>query len=164
MSDPASSTFERNIILFFRFAMAWTFIYAASHQVFDPKFSVAGFLSHTKTFHDVYAVFTAPAWAPTITFLVSYGHLLIGLSLAFGLMVRVSASFGIALLLMYWTAHMDFPYIENANNFLLDYHIVYSGVLVYLIGKRAGHVFGLDGVIERLPLIERHPALRPLVA
>jgi thiosulfate dehydrogenase (quinone) large subunit len=46
---------------------------------------------------------------------------------------------------------------------LIDYHIVYAGVLVYLMVKRAGHVFGLDGVAERLRLIEDHPALRPLV-
>ena len=78
-------------------------------------------------------------------------------------MVRVSASFGIALVLMYWTAHMDFPYIENQNNFLLDYHIVYAGVLAFLIIKRAGHIFGLDGAITML-IVERHPALRPLVA
>jgi thiosulfate dehydrogenase [quinone] large subunit len=164
MSELKYSTFERNIILYFRLTMAWTFLYAASHQVFDPSFSVAGFLSHTKTFHDVYTVFTAPSIAPAITFLVSYGHLLIGLSLLVGLMVRVSAAFGIALMLMYWTAHMDFPYIENANNFLVDYHLVYAGVLVYLIGKRAGHVFGLDGIVERLPLVRQHPSLRPLVA
>jgi thiosulfate dehydrogenase [quinone] large subunit len=167
MSDttsPTASTAERGLILFFRLAMAWTFLYAASHQVFDPKFSVAGFLSHTKTFHDVYTVFTTPALAPAITFLVSYGHLLIGLSLAVGFMVRVSATFGIALVLMYWTAHMDFPYIENHNNFLLDYHIVYAGVLVFLIVKHAGHVWGLDGVVERMSLFKEHPALRPLVA
>lgn len=164
MSELKYSTFERNIILYFRLTMAWTFLYAASHQVFDPTFSVAGFLSHTKTFHDLYAVFTTPSIAPVITFLVSYGHLLIGLSLLVGLMVRVSAAFGIALMIMYWTAHMDFPYIENANNFLLDYHLVYAGVLVYLIGMRAGHVFGLDGLVEGLPLVQHHPSLRPLVA
>src|SRR5215475_424243 len=151
-STSEISTFDRNVTLYFRFTMAWTFLYAASHQVFDPKFSVAGFLSHTKTFHDVFAVFTTPSLAPTITFLVSYGHLLIGLSLAVGLLVRVSASFGILLMLMYWTAHMDFPYIENHNNFLVDYHIVYAGVLVYLIVKRAGHVFGLDGILEKRQL------------
>src|SRR5262249_19547942 len=152
------ATAERGLILFFRLAMAWTFLYAASHQVFNPKFSVAGFLGQTKTFHDVYAIFTAPSIDPVLTFLVSYGHLLIGLSLALGLMVRVSASFGIALVLMYWTAHMDFPFIENHNNFLLDYHIVYAGVLVFLIVKHAGHVWGLDGVIERMPWFKEYPA------
>jgi thiosulfate dehydrogenase [quinone] large subunit len=158
------TTLERGLIVYFRLAMGWTFLYAASHQVFDPSFSVAGFLGHTKTFHDAYAVFTTPAWAPIITFLVGYGHLLIGLSLISGLMVRVSASFGILLMLMYWTAHMDFPFIENKNNFILDVHLVYAGVLVYLIAKRAGHVWGLDAVAERLPVFRDHSALRPLVA
>jgi thiosulfate dehydrogenase (quinone) large subunit len=160
----SDSPFERAVIVFFRFTMAWTFLYAASHQVFDPKFTVAAFLSHTKTFHDVYSVFTAPSVSPYITFLVSYGHLLIGLSLLVGLMVRVSAAFGIALMLMYWTAHMDWPFIESRENFIVDYHIVYVGVLVFLIGKHAGHVWGLDGWAEKLPLIARHSILRPLVA
>ena len=30
------SKFERVLIVFFRLAMGWTFLYAASHQVFDP--------------------------------------------------------------------------------------------------------------------------------
>jgi len=158
------SATDRIYILFFRLAMAWTFLYAASHQVFDPSFSVVGFLSHTKTFHDVFAPFTTPTLAPIVTFLVSYGHLLIGLSLLCGLMVRVSAGFGILLMLMYWMAHMDFPYIDNHNNFLIDYHIVYAGLLAYLIAKRAGHVFGLDGWVERLPVIMQSPKLRPLFA
>ena len=158
------STLERGLIVYFRLAMGWTFLYAASHQVFDPSWSVAGFLGHTKTFHDAYVVFTTPAWAPIITFLVGYGHLLIGLSLISGLMVRVSASFGILLMLMYWTAHMDFPFIENKNNFLLDYHVVYSSVLAYLFYRRAGHVWGLDAMIEKLSFVEDHPKLRPLFA
>lgn len=97
-------------------------------------------------------------------FLVACGHLLIGLSLLFGLMVRVSASFGIMLLIMYWFAHMDFPFIENTNNFIVDYHIVYATVLVYLIVKHAGHVWGLDAWAEKLPFIAQHPGLKPLVA
>jgi thiosulfate dehydrogenase [quinone] large subunit len=149
-------------ILFFRLTMGWTFLWAAIHHFGDDKF-VLGFLSHTKTFHDVYAPLTSPAIIPALTFLVEYGHLLIGLSLIIGLFVRISAPFAIMLMLLYWTAHMDFPYIENANNYLIDYHIVYAGILVYLIVKRAGHVFGLDGVLERLHLVEHYPALRPLV-
>ena len=159
-----TSTTERCLIFYFRLAMGWTFLYAASHQVFDSHWSVVGFLSHTKTFHDLFSVFITPAMAPITTFLVEYGHLLIGLSLISGLMVRVSASFGVLLMLMYWMAHMDFPYIENNTNFILDYHLVYAGVLIYLVVKHAGHVWGLDGWAERLPFIEQHPSLRPLVA
>jgi thiosulfate dehydrogenase [quinone] large subunit len=158
------SAFDRMAIVFFRFTMAWTFLYAASHQVFVPGWSVVGFLSRTKTFHDVFVVFTTPTMGPITTILVEYGHLLIGLSLLTGLMVRVSASFGAALMLLYWMAHMDFPFIENKNNFLIDYHIVYAGVLVYLVAKSAGQVWGLDGWLRKSNFINRHPALRPLVA
>jgi thiosulfate dehydrogenase [quinone] large subunit len=161
MTDSRS---ERALIVFFRLAMGWVFLYAASHQVFVPGWSVAGFLNSTKTFHGVYSLFTGPAIAPVLSFLVGYGHLLIGLSLVVGLMVRVSAVFGILLMLFYWTAHMDFPYISDTNNFLVDEHIVFAGVLVFLIVKHAGHVWGLDGWVENLDFFRRHANLKPLVA
>ena len=155
---------EKSLILYFRLTMAWTFLYAASHQVFVPGWSVVGFLQHTKTFHNLFAVFTTPTMAPITTVMVEYGHLLIGLSLLTGLMVRVSASFGVLLMAIYWMAHMDWPFIENTNNLIVDYHLVYGGVLVFLIVKRAGHVFGLDAWAEDLEFFRRHPGLKPLVA
>jgi thiosulfate dehydrogenase [quinone] large subunit len=164
MHAMTNSRMEKALILYFRFVMAWTFLYAASHQVFVPSFTVVGFLSHTKTFHDVFVVFTTPTMAPITTFLVEYGHLLIGLSLLTGLMVRVSATFGVMLMIIYWFAHMDWPFIENTNNLIVDYHLVYAGVLVYLIVKRAGHVFGLDAWAENLKFVKQHPTLKPLVA
>ena len=160
--QQTQSDTDKFFILFFRLTMGWTFLWAAIHHFGDDKF-VLGFLSHVKTFHDVYTPFTNPSILPTLTFLVEYGHLLIGLSLISGLLVRISAPFAIMLMLLYWTAHMDFPFIENTNNYLVDYHIVYAGVLVYLIVKRAGHVFGLDGLLERMHVVEQYPVLRPLV-
>ena len=162
MTYEKSETFDKFIIVFFRLTMGWTFLWAGIHHFGDSKF-VLGFLSNVKTFHDVYAPLTNPTIIPVLTFMVEYGHLLIGLSLISGLLVRVSAPFAIMLMIMYWTAHMDFPFVENVNNLLIDYHIVYAGVLVYLIAKRAGHVFGLDGLLERIHLTEHYPALRPLV-
>jgi len=159
-----TSQIEKCLILYFRLTMAWTFLYAASHQVFVPSFSVVGFLNGTKTFHNFFAMFTTPAMAPITKFLVEYGHLLIGLSLLTGLMVRVSASFGVLLMGIYWFAHMDWPFIENTNNLIIDYHLVYGGVLIYLIVKRAGHVWGLDGLAENLDFFRQHPGLKPLVA
>ncbi len=154
---------DQVFIVFFRLTMGWTFLWAAIYHYGDDKF-VLGFLSHVKTFHDVYAPFTNTAAVPILTFLVEYGHMLIGLSLISGLFVRASAPFAIMLMLLYWTAHMDFPYIEDANNYLVDYHIVYAGVLVYLIVKRAGHVFGLDGLVSQLGTVQHAPMMRWLVA
>ena len=157
------SSSENRIIVFLRLAMGWTFLYAAIQHFGDGQY-VVGFLNHTKTFHALYAPLTNPAIAPILTFLVEYGHLLIGLSLISGLLVRVSAPFGIMLMLVYWTAHMDFPYIGDVNSFLLDYHIVYGVVLAYLVAKRAGHVWGLDAWAEKLLFVQRNPSLRLLVA
>ena len=159
-----SSSTERTFVFLFRMLMAWTFLYAASHQVFNSNFTVAGFLSHTKTFHNIYAPLASSALSPMLTLLVSYGHLLIGLSLLFGLLVLVSAAFGAALLMMYWTAHMDWPFISDHNNFIVDFHIVYALLCIYLIHRHAGHVWGLDAWAEKRPAVQERPALHGLVA
>src|SRR5215831_11781824 len=78
-------------------------------------------------------------------------------------MVRVSAAFGVVLMVIYRFAHMNWPFIENTNNFIVDYHLVYAGVLVTLIVTRAGHVFGLDAWAEHLRFVKEHPVLKPLV-
>jgi thiosulfate dehydrogenase [quinone] large subunit len=147
----------------FRMLMAWTFLYAASHQVLNPKFSAARFLANTKTFHDIYAPLTAPSLDPLLTFLVSYGHLAIGLSLLVGLLVRVSSIAGLVLLMLYWTAHMEWPFIENHNNFIVDYHIVYSAVCLFLCVSNAGHILGADAVAARLDVVRNNRILRFLV-
>jgi len=151
-----NTTLQRNLTLYFRLAIGWTFLYAGAWQVMDPHFTVASFLAHTKTFHDAFAVFASPGIEPYTTFAVKWGHLLIGLSLVSGLLVRVSGVFGVMLMLTYYFAHMDFPYIESHVNFIMDFHLVYAGVLVYLMSVNAGRVFGLDGVVERLHLFDRH--------
>ena len=136
---------DRKFVLAFRLMMGWIFLYPGVWQVLSPDFSAATFLAHTKTFHDVYALLASPTMAPILTFLVEWGHLLIGLSLVSGLLVRVSGVFGVALMLIYWTAHMDFPYIESHVNLIIDYHIVYAVLTAWLVVANAGRVWGLDG-------------------
>lgn len=144
--------------------MGWVFLYAGLSQVTDPQFTVAAFLAHTKTFHDQLAWFALPSVAPYTTFLVEWGHTLIGLSLITGCLVRLSCPFGMLLMAVYYCAHLEWPYVENHFNFIMDYHLVYGGVLVYLMAKHAGHVWGLDGLLEKLPLVAQRPLLRGLVA
>jgi thiosulfate dehydrogenase [quinone] large subunit len=121
------------------------------------------FLEHTKTFHDALAWFALPAIAPYTTFMVKWGHTLIGLSLVSGCLVRLSSPFGIVLMAVYYCAHMDWPYIESHVNFIMDYHLVYAGVLIYLMEKHAGRVWGLDGWLEDLAFVKRSPLLHSFV-
>lgn len=146
---------DRRFVLAFRLLMGWVFLYAGLSQVLSHDFSTSQFLSHTKTFHALYEPLTSPVIAPYLTFAVSWGHLLIGLSLVSGLLVRVSGPFGVALMLTYWTAHMDFPYIESQVNLLIDYHIVYALLIAWLVVANAGHAFGLDGWVARKFSVQR---------
>lgn len=150
---------EQTIIVYLRLAMAWIFLYPASRQVLSSEFSVAGFLSHTKTFHHLFAVLALPPIVGVVSILVAYGHLLIGLSLLVGLLVRISAPCGALLMVAYWMAHMDWPYIEDKTNFVMDQHLIYAGVLLYLGVTRAGRFCGLDASIQRLL---RHRASSPV--
>ena len=106
---------------------------------------------------------TDPAFDPILTFLVSYGHLAIGLSLLVGLAVRMSSLAGLALMLLYWSAHMEWPYIENHNNLIVDYHIVYGTVCLFLFASDAGHVLGLDKIAANLSIVQNHWILRKIV-
>jgi thiosulfate dehydrogenase (quinone) large subunit len=155
------STLDRGVIFVLRILIGWTFLYAGTWQIWE-NFDTAGFLNHVVTFHDAFAVFATPAMLPFTDFLVKWGHLLIGLSLISGFLVRVSGPFGILLMITYYFAHMQFPFIEDHLNYLVDFHLVYATVLVYLIAHRAGHVFCIDGLVEQLNMAEHYPVLRPL--
>ena len=147
---------DRRFVLAFRLMMGWTFLYAGVWQVLSPDFSAASFLARTKTFHDIYAPLASPTMAPILTFLVKWGHLLIGLSLVSGLFVRVSGVFGVALMLIYWTAHMDFPYIETRQWLIIDFHIVFAALTAWLVVVNAGLFWGLDGWLAERRALHGH--------
>jgi len=147
------STFDRGIILILRILMGWTFLYAGVWQIWENN-SAAGFLQHVVTFHHFFAIFATPEMLPYTNILMKLGHLLIGLSLVFGCMVRLSGLFGILLMITYYFAHMQWPYIENHDNFIVNYHLVYTFLILYLMVHHAGRVFGIDGLIAK-----RYPRL-----
>jgi thiosulfate dehydrogenase [quinone] large subunit len=63
--------------------------------------------------------------------------------------------FGIALLLIYWTAHMAFPYIDSHVNLIIDFHIVFAALTAWLVAVNAGRVYGLDGWLAQYQLSRR---------
>lgn len=152
---------QKALVLSMRIMLGWVFLYAGYRQIFlTENWSAAGFLKDAKTFQDFYALFSSPEVVPYVSVLVKWGHLLIGLSLVTGLMVRISASFGALLMIMYYFPRLDFPYVTNVQNFIIEYHLVYALVLVFLAAVHAGRIWGLDGSVDRL--LERKPQLRLL--
>jgi thiosulfate dehydrogenase (quinone) large subunit len=164
---------EQYFLFLFRIFIGWVFFSTLSDELLNPRFvptHVVPVLNTSVIFHSFFTMLATPTIAPVIGFLVMYGHLLIGLSPFAGFMVRISASFGIMLMMLYWLATLrlaNFHVIGHATVVVplvliyrivmaagvtvLDLHILYSVILVYLIVGRAGQVWGLDAFAVKMP-------------
>ncbi|WP_026349923.1 DoxX family protein [Bordetella sp. FB-8] len=160
--SESSGPTERAVIVVLRVMVGWIFLWAAIHHYGNSAY-VGAFLSATKTFHPIYGALARSPLLPVISFLVEYGHLLIGLSLITGFLVRASGPFAILIMLLYWTAHMNFPYIDNANYVIVDEHLIIAAVIVWLMVRHAGQVCGLDGLVARMAPVRRSAGMRWLV-
>jgi thiosulfate dehydrogenase [quinone] large subunit len=158
-------TVQKAVIFLLRVAIGWVFLWAAIRQIPDAKWSAAQFLSGAKTFPGFYAFFLQPEILPITNVLVKYGHLLLGLSLMAGLCVRLSSGFGALLLMLYYFPRLDFPYVGGGvTNLIVEYHLVYALVLVYLGAIRAGRFGGLETWVASWPLFAKYPRLRPWIS
>jgi thiosulfate dehydrogenase (quinone) large subunit len=133
-----------NITLFLlRVSLGWYMFYAGITKVLDPEWSAAGYLKGAKLLPELYLWFTSPGILPIVNFLNEWGLTLLGLSLILGIFVRFSAPLGAMLMLLYYIPlgiiHPD------AHSFIVDDHVIYGLLLIYLASINAGKVWGLDG-------------------
>ena len=101
---------------------------------------------------------TSSAAVNVIDGLVIWGQILIGIALILGVVTRFSLFWAAAMMFMFYIA--QFP---PAHNPFLDEHIVYIGVFLLLGALAAGRIFGLDALVERLPLVRRIPGAEYLL-
>ena len=161
------TTLQRTLIVLFRVSIGWVFLFAAIRQIPDPEWSAAGFMSGAKTFPAFFQLMASPPFLPLIDALIPWAHLLIGLALILGIGMRLAAVGGAILLFLYYLPRLEFPMV-GPNNFIVEYHLVYALLIIYLAAVRAGRVFGLEGWLEKQPAardyLEHHPALRATLA
>jgi thiosulfate dehydrogenase (quinone) large subunit len=138
-------------LFFLRISLGLLFFYAGIVKVLNPSWSAAGYLTGAKTFSGLYQWMISPEVLPVVNFLNEWGLTLIGISLIFGVGVRLSAPLGALLMLLYYFPVLHFPYI-GSNSFLVDEHIIYAFAFLVLAAANAGRIWGLEG---RLPLFRR---------
>jgi thiosulfate dehydrogenase [quinone] large subunit len=133
-------------------------------QITTPDWTAAGFLGTAKTWPGLFAWFASDGVLPIINVLVPWGHTLIGISLVLGVSVRLSSSFGAMMMIFYYLPRLDFPMV-GPNSFIVEYHLVYAILLVYLGAAKAGEVWGLERWLmdssPAAPWFRSHPGLRP---
>ena len=45
---------------------------------------------------------------------------------------------------------MDWPYNESRFYYIVGPHLIYAAILLYLLIKRAGNFYGIDGLLTKL--------------
>jgi thiosulfate dehydrogenase (quinone) large subunit len=137
------SKYQRFAMVLLRVAMGWLFFHAGIVKVLNSSWSAAGYLNNAKNLEGFYHWLASPALLPVTNFLNEWALVLLGVSLILGLFVRTSAILG-ALLMLFYYLPLDFPK-PDANSYIVDDHIIYTIVLIYLAAAKAGSVWGLDG-------------------
>lgn len=153
------SQFSRISLFLLRVSSGWLFFYAGITKVLNPEWSAAGYLAGAKTFTALFQWFARPEILPVTNFMNEWGLTLLGLSLIFGVFVRLSSLLGVLLMLLYYFPTLDFPY-PNAHSYIVDEHIIYIFVLFFFAAVRAGRAWGLENWCASLPFCSRFPRLR----
>lgn len=142
--------------------MGWLFFYAGITKVLNPNWTAAGYLNNAKTFEGFYHWLASPGILPVTNFLNEWGLTLVGAALILGLFVRLASVFGAAMMILFYFPILVFPKV-GANAFIIDEHIIYALVFLFLGAMRAGQYFGLDKWCSNLPICSRYPKFRSIL-
>ncbi len=133
-----------------RIVIGWHFLYEGISKAFTPGWSSADFLSISNwifagLFHWIAG---NPAVLGVVDFMVTWGLVLIGLTLFTGLFDRISAIAGMALIAMFWIANppltrLDFGVPHEGNYLVVDKNIVEFFALLVLSLFPTGKYLGL---------------------
>ncbi len=153
---------QKTTLLLLRVSIGWLFFYAGITKVLNPNWSAAGYLNNAKTFTDFYHWLASPSVIHYTNFFNEWGLTLIGAALILGIFVRLSSTLGALMMALYYFPVLVFPKV-GANAYIVDDHIIYALVLLFLGAVRAGRYFGLENWCSSLPICSRYPALRKLL-
>ncbi len=145
-----------------RISMGWLFLYAGVTKLLNPAWSSAGYIGNAKTFVSFYQWLLSPSLLPIINLVNEWGLTLLGISLILGIAVRISSVLGAALMMMYYFVILEFPY-PNLHSYIVDEHIIYALVLIFLATIRAGKIWGIGSMCAKWPLCKTFPSLHNLL-
>ena len=170
--DTITRARERGILVL-RLVVGWVFLFAGTEKILQLEgqgpFSAGGFLkfatagtwpgaAEDAVVNPTQALWIGLAGNPQalafIDFIVPVGQVLIGAALILGLATRFAGLMGALMMGFFFVAAWDF------GHGIINQHFVYAGLALFLAYARAGEIYGLDAWIERLPMVQRAPALR----
>ncbi|MBI2039248.1 MAG: DoxX family protein [Candidatus Niyogibacteria bacterium] len=151
--------YQKYSLFALRVVMGVFFFYAGITKVMDPAWSAAGYLKSAKTFPALYQWFASADVIPVVNFVNEWGLTLLGISLLFGIGVRLSSILGAVLMALYYFPILQFPLVGE-RAYLVDDHIIFIAALLVLAAFRAGRYWGLEKRCAGLSICRQFPALR----
>ncbi len=153
----------QKIVLFaLRVGVGALMLYAGITKLLDPTWSAAGYLLGARSFTGFFHWLAQPSILPVVNTLNSWGLTLLGLALILGIGVRIASNLGAVLMLLYYAA-LPFPF-PNATSFIIDDHIIYALILLYLAAVGAGQIWGLEEWCMHTSFCKRHRLIHFLLA
>ncbi|WP_312350323.1 hypothetical protein [Actinomyces sp.] len=178
MSSATSVTYEeeivtssaaRKVLAALRLTTGFIFLWAFLDKTFGFGFSTAsekawihggtpsqGFLGHLDPAKPLTGFFSSIA-SPVTDVLFMLGMLGVGLAVMLGIGTRVAAWSGSIIMALMWLA--EFPLItgeDAATNPLIDYHVIYSLILVVVALTYAGDTWGLGRWWKSLEIVQKN--------
>lgn len=138
---------SKAVLFLMRISMGWICLYAGLIKIFDPEWTSAGYLKGATTFSGIFAWLAKPGIINFVDFLNEWGLTLLGISLLLGICVRLSSILGAILMILYYFPVLNFPYVGE-HGYILDDHVIYALIMVYLFVTNAGKFWGLDGQLQ----------------
>jgi len=171
---PAGARIAAGVRIVMGLVFGWAFVdkafglgYAtpSANAWIDGGSPTQGFLGHID--HGPFgAMFRGWAGAWWADWLFMLGLAGIAVALLFGIGVRIAAIAGTLMMLFMWVAEWPLDRFTDAGeptmstNPLLDYHVVYALVLIWLAVAAAGATWGFGKAWARVGAVERNPWLR----
>jgi uncharacterized membrane protein YphA (DoxX/SURF4 family) len=132
-----------------RILIGWHFLFEGIVKVFNPDWSSASYLISSGWLFSGFFHWIAgnPAALNAVDFLNTWGLILIGVCLFFGILTRIAGTGGILLLLMYYIASPPFAYSSvptTSHFYLINYNIIEAVILIGIISFPKDYLISLQ--------------------
>jgi thiosulfate dehydrogenase [quinone] large subunit len=136
------------ILVLLRVAIGWIFLYAGITKVLNPDWSAAFYIKDAKTFSWLFDFLASDQILPITNILNEWGLTIIGACLILGVFTRIAGYAGAVMMILYYLPILDFPKVGE-HSYLVDEHIIYALVLIFLATVQAGRHLGIDGIFKK---------------
>jgi uncharacterized membrane protein YphA (DoxX/SURF4 family) len=159
------SNAQLTVLILLRLTIGWHFLYEGIAKLFTPNWSSASYLDSSRwILRDVFNwIASNPSVLKAVDFLNTWGLILIGLGLLFGVLSRVASISGMVLLLLYYIAHP--PFIGSGFGAPTEGHyLIVDKVLIELLALAVLTIFPTSSIagLRQLVMMFERRKLHPL--